>query len=176
MEIHAISRLRLAIATGKIHDKNMLFEKVEDRIQRVLDFEAGKQREPFPLRDVPDVGMVAAAFKLAAMLYAVQTLPHPAATMIDRQTCCQDLLALLKVMIHRRRCQTTLSWPLAILGASLFDASRTEQEIILDCLSVVQQGPLSCAANMATKVKLIRFWRSGKMGWEDCWPEVHLSI
>lgn len=92
---------------------------------------------------------------------------------------CEKSRLAFRQKLMREVCEATenkaikiyLAWPLAVLGAALFDGSASDRTTVEQCLLKIRVPPQTYCGPTTSLTKLRAFWTSGKRGWEDCFDE-----
>ncbi len=135
--------------------------------------------------------LIARIYQTAVLLYSVLTLP-PAASRpwAAKQPRLAGLGPLDSVRVSKRDelmkqmrefwgqapYRTALCWPLAVAGVALVDGDPADQLFVEKCLFDMWMSPGTTSSPAECRRKLLEFWKSGKMGWEDCFNEPTPSI
>ncbi|OAQ96738.1 hypothetical protein LLEC1_07600 [Akanthomyces lecanii] len=131
---------------------------------------------------IPLVIILARIYQVAVLLYGILTLPSATSAAWAVATTTpqpgplklrpydglrvskrQELLKLLR--------QTALCWPLVVAGVALADGDAADKKFVDDSLLTIWMTPNTWAAPFVCRTKLLVFWRSGSMAWEDCFDE-----
>lgn len=117
-------------------------------------------------------------FKDAAILYALLALPHTLAKSFkeDQNVSNNNARLRYKDWLHADIEKASsfpiglygMCWPMAVLGASLYDGSTAMQGTLLSWLQEVERNQYAASGPVTLQKILPEFWFSRKSGWEDC--------
>lgn len=183
LEVIHITRLRVLVAEGA-RLQTIVQPLADDILGRIQSFDPDNWKEAFQLPDAPIIPLMARAFKTAAMLYGILTLP--AYTVLSWTAAVgipgsyQKLVLLYRTQLLAQaraawtilKSRSAMGWPLIVAGVALADNWLPEdREFVIACITEIWMHPNAYCGPRIVLGKLKVFWESGKTGWEDCFDE-----
>lgn len=151
---------------------NVLYTDACRALRDVAAFNPTQWTERFQLpKDRSRLGLPR-VYKSATLLYGMMTvskqakIEYPAARRLADAKALVDLLAQEKVKIDGH--EVCIAWPLAVAGAALGGPWVPERLIVNRYLQALAEEGEASHGVVVFLDRLLKFWASGKTGWEDC--------
>jgi hypothetical protein len=180
LSIIEISRLRASIVALTPCYYDAIRPAISSIFERIAAFVPERWTEPYTVPDKPEMALIARVYKSATILYAILSLPSPAGlsrkrsdqTIMKKTSASNRLFGELKEAMATLKPNLSMCWPLAVLGASLVHNGCSEARIFVEkSLRSISRTPQVYYGPTMCLVKLMAFWASGKVGWNNCFDE-----
>ncbi|KGQ08224.1 hypothetical protein BBAD15_g6464 [Beauveria bassiana D1-5] len=181
LAVFRITRLRILVASGQSVDE--LQTTAETIAHSVHRFPTTDWTESYALPDDPLRSLLAAIFKVAAILYGLLSLPPDLARPFagsywddaandpveSARLHYRDMLLDMVWPTAKKVQLSRLSWIFAVLGVAYLDGPEDVQQRILQSLRAILRME-DVGGGAATMLKMFPlYWASGKLGWEQCY-------
>lgn len=180
LEMLRITKLRRIAITGvSYHDD--IAPSLVGILTRIDSFVPETWDEPYGVPEQPEYVLMARIFKCAIGLYANLSLPPPPSQSttedveswaLRRVALRDELIQLMREALAILRSSSALCWPVMVAGVAVADGSDADKELVVSVFYSADDVFADSYYTPQNSVdKLRRFWKSGKLGWEDCWTE-----
>ncbi|KAK8147148.1 hypothetical protein G3M48_002045 [Beauveria asiatica] len=181
LAVFRLTQLRILVASG--HSAGELQTTAETIAHSVHRFSTTDWTETYALPDDPLRSLLAAIFKVAAILYGLLSLPPDLARPfagsywddaandpVERARLHYRAMLLDMVWPTVKKLQLSrLSWIFAVLGVAYLDGPEDVQKRILQSLRAILRME-DVGGGAATMLQIFpSYWASGKLGWEQCY-------
>lgn len=176
-EIIKINHLR-AQATGLDTIKTDLSPETYDILSRIESFSPEQWAETKPLSK-GDWLIIGSVYKSAVALYCISSLQSVSVLPATRalRACCttlgQRLHGLLKQALSSTCIQSSVLWPLILLGTEAVYQESTMRTFVAEKLQEMSRR-LGSYLPLTAKAVLERFWASGETHWDACFDRSYV--
>ncbi|KAJ3498376.1 hypothetical protein NLG97_g1179 [Lecanicillium saksenae] len=188
LSIVHITRFRVHLASAISSDRTAVKVKVQSLLDSAYNFDP----KDWAKAEGTEPGSIAMdwahIFRVAVGLYGILTLPQAAvmswaASTGNKSVNCRDpyrtlcneyrceLLDLLRQNWPHIQERSHLIWPFAVAGVAAADGALLDQHFVSECLLETFAETNADPPAIVCREKLIEFWESGSLDWNDCFYE-----
>ncbi|KAI1826573.1 hypothetical protein F4861DRAFT_536885 [Xylaria intraflava] len=163
-------------------EDNIIYSNAKTIVEEIKSFSAPAYAEKNGNERTRDKWLlVARIHQSAVLLYTILSLQSiaflPETAELARVAAAQydQLLLDLKEGFRHTHLRNCLFWPLMVAGVRAVCGTAFERAFLADLLAA-SAGDMGGAMPILARATLLRFWDSGKEGWDDCFDRPFLFI